>query len=101
MAKISLIKMEMVFAIIIRMQDKGKEIPMAAEWEISIVMDKVMEIAAEVDVETSTGMVGGTKMYLLKNHRNQTTIISKLTFNEEARLFLIFGSILAFFLFSK
>ena len=63
----------MVFVITVRMPDRGKEIPMAVEWVISIVMDKVREIVAEVDTGISTDMVRGIKVYLPLNPRNPAT----------------------------
>jgi hypothetical protein len=72
----------MGFVITVRMPDKGKEIPMVAEWVISIVMGKAREIVAEEEMVTSTGTVAGIKMHLPRNPRNPTTKISKLTFKE-------------------
>jgi len=87
----------MVFVITVRIQDRGKEIPMAVEWVISIVMDKTMVIVAEEEMVTSIGTVAGIKIHLCLNPQTPSTRISKHAFNEEARL----GGILAFFLFSK
>jgi hypothetical protein len=75
--RISLIKTGMVSVITVRMPGKEKEIPMVVEWAISIGMDKVREIVAEVDVGTNTGMVEGIKIHLPLNSRNLTTKISK------------------------
>jgi len=74
---------------------------MDVEWVISIVMDKVKEIVAAVDMDTSTGTVAEIKIHLPLNPKNPTTRISKHAINEEARLFLILGGILASFHFSK
>ena len=97
MAQISLIKMVMVFVITVRMPINGKEITTAVEWVISIVMDRVKEIVAEMDMAISTDMVAGIKMHLPLNLKNPTTRISKHAFNEEANIFLTFGGILASF----
>jgi len=83
------------------MPGREKEIPTVAEWDISTGMDKAKEIVAEEEMVTSTGTVAGIKMHLPLNPKNPTTRISKHAFKEEAKLFLIFGSILASFLFSK
>lgn len=51
----------MVFAITEGIPEKVKEIIMDAEWVISIVMDKVMAIAAEEGTGINTDMDGETK----------------------------------------
>ena len=101
--QISLTKTGMVSVITVRMPGREKETPTVVEWVVSNSKDKAREIVVdvEVDVETNTGMVMGTKMLLLPNHRNPTTRSNRNPFNKEAKIFLIFGSILASFLFSQ
>jgi hypothetical protein len=57
MGQISLTKTGMVYVIVVPILLREQEILMVVEWEISIVMDADREIAAEVEMGISTGMV--------------------------------------------
>ena len=78
----------------------GKETEIAVA-RIARSKARAREIVMAVDVETGTGMDRGTRITLLPNHRNPAIRSNRKLPNREAEIFLHFGSISAFSLFSQ
>jgi RNA polymerase sigma-70 factor, ECF subfamily len=83
------------------MQEKGKEIPIPAEWVINTVMDNSREIVAEEGMVTSTGKVAGIRIHRPLHPKNPATKTGKHAFNEKPEYSLFSGVFWLFFFSPK